>query len=153
MTIALSEQLSNAIREAMRARDSTRLGTLRFLQAAIRQKEVDERRAPDDDAVLAIIERQVKQRRESIAAFEGAGRTEAARKEREELAILQEFLPQAASEEEVAAAVQAAIDQARADGLSGGAAMGRIMGQLKSALAGKADMGAVSALVRKQLNS
>ncbi|MFA5520251.1 MAG: GatB/YqeY domain-containing protein [Castellaniella sp.] len=153
MTVALSEQLSNAIREAMRARDSTRLGTLRFLQAAIRQKEVDERRAPDDDAVLAIIERQVKQRRESIAAFEGAGRTEAARKEREELAILQEFLPQAASEAEVAVAVQAAIDAAQADGLSGGAAMGRIMGQLKRTLAGRADMAAVSALVRERLSS
>ncbi len=152
MSAGLSERLAQATRDAMRSRDSVRLGTLRFLQAAIRQKEVDERQAPNDAAILAIIERQVKQRRESIAAFDAAGRTASASKEREELAILQEFLPQAASAQEVEAAVLAAIAQAQAAGVSGGAAMGRIMGDLKKALAGRADMAQVSALVREKLS-
>jgi uncharacterized protein YqeY len=135
----------------MRARDSARLGTLRFLQAAIKQKEVDGQKELGDAEVTAIIEKQVKQRRESIAAFEQAGRTESADQEKAELAVLQEFMPQAASQEEVDAAIDAAIAQVQAQGLTGGAAMGKVMAQLKAALAGRADMSALSAQVKARL--
>jgi len=147
----LKQQLSDAVKTAMRARDSARLGTLRFLQAAIKQKEVDGQKELGDAEVTAIIEKQVKQRRESIAAFEQAGRTESADQEKAELAVLQEFMPQAASQEEVDAAIDAAIAQVQAQGLTGGAAMGKVMAQLKAALAGRADMSALSAQVKARL--
>ncbi|MFT0531728.1 GatB/YqeY domain-containing protein [Castellaniella hirudinis] len=152
MSTGLASQISDAVKSAMRARDTTRLGTLRLLQAAIKQKAVDERIEPDDAAIIAIIEKQAKQRRESIAAFESAGRAESAAQESAELKILQEFLPQAADPEEIAAAIEAALAQVQSQGLQGGAAMGAIMGQLKAALAGRADMAAVSAQVRARLN-
>lgn len=151
MSTGLASHISDAVKAAMRAHDKTRLGTLRLLQAAIKQKTVDERVEPDDAAIIAIIEKQAKQRRESIAAFESAGRTESAAQESAELEILKEFLPQAAAPEEIAAAIQAAVAQAQAKGLQGGAAMGAVMGQVKTALAGRADMAAVSAQVRAQL--
>jgi uncharacterized protein YqeY len=147
----LKQQISDAVKTAMRARDSARLGTLRFLQAAIKQKEVDGQKELGDAEVTAIIEKQVKQRRESIAAFEQAGRTESADQEKAELAVLQEFMPQAASQEEVDAAIDAAIAQVQAQGLTGGAAMGKVMAQLKAALAGRADMSALSAQVKARL--
>jgi len=147
----LKQQLSDAVKTAMRARDSARLGTLRFLQAAIKQKEVDGQKELGDAEVTAIIEKQVKQRRESIAAFEQAGRTESADQEKAELAVLQEFMPQAASQEEVDAAIDAVIAQVQAQGLTGGAAMGKVMAQLKAALAGRADMSALSAQVKARL--
>lgn len=151
MSAGLASRITEAVKSAMRAHDSTRLSTLRLLQAAIKQKAVDERIEPDDAAILAIIEKQAKQRRESIAAYEAAGRPEHVAQEQAELDILKEFLPQAASAEEVAQAIEAAVQQAQAKGLQGGAAMGAIMGQLKSALAGRVDMAAVSAQVRKRL--
>jgi uncharacterized protein YqeY len=147
----LKPRLAEAVKDAMRARNTARLGTLRFLLAAVKQKEVDERRELDDAAVTAIIEKQVKQRRESIAAFEQAGRTDTAAQEQAELAVLQEFLPQAASAEEVDAAIQAAMAEVAAQGLSGGPAMGKVMGLLKARLAGRADMAAVSAQVKARL--
>src|SRR5690606_23103398 len=107
MSNSLKEQLAEEIKAAMRAKQSVRLGALRFLQAAIKQKEVDERIELTDEQVLAIIEKQVKQRRESIAAFEQAGRTDSAEQEKAELEILQEFLPQQASAEEISAAIEA----------------------------------------------
>lgn len=151
MSNTLKPRLSEAVKDAMRAKNTARLGTLRFLLAAVKQKEVDERRELDDAAVTAIIEKQVKQRRESIAAFEQAGRTDTAAQEQAELAVLQEFLPQAASAEEVDAAIQAAMAEVAAQGLSGGPAMGKIMGLLKTRLAGRADMAAVSAQVKARL--
>lgn len=151
MSASLSVQLSDAIKTAMRARDTARLGTLRFLQAAIKQKEVDERRELSDEEVLAIVERQVKQRRESIAAFEEAGRLETADKEKAEVTVLQEFLPQQADEGEVTAIIDQAIADVTAQGVTGGAAMGRVMGIVKKALAGRADMSAVSAQVKQKL--
>jgi hypothetical protein len=151
MSAGLASRITEAVKSAMRAHDSTRLSTLRLLQAAIKQKAVDERIEPDDAAILAIIEKQAKQRRESITAYAAAGRPEHVAQEQSELDILKEFLPQAASAEEVAQAIEAAIQQAQAKGLQGGAAMGAIMGQLKSALAGRVDMAAVSAQVRKRL--
>src|SRR5690606_21718568 len=115
------------------------------------QKEVDQRATLDDAAVTAIIDKQVKQRRESIAAFESAGRADTAAQERAELEILQEFLPQAATAEEIEAALSAAIGEAQALGLQGGAAMAKVMGILKPALAGRADLAAISAQVKARL--
>src|SRR5690606_13542563 len=151
MSTGLASQITDAVKAAMRAHDATRLGTLRLLQAAIKQKTVDERVEPDEAAIIALIEKQAKQRRESIAAFESAGRAESAAQERAELGILLEFLPQGASPEEIAAAIDAALAQAQSQGLQGGAAMGKIMGQLKAALAGRADMTAVAAQVKARL--
>lgn len=151
MSEALSTRLTEAVKTSMRERNTARLATLRFLQAAIKQKEVDERRELSNEEIIAIIERQVKQRRESAAAFEQAGRTESAQQEMAEIAILQEFLPQAAEPEEVQRIVDQAIADVTAQGVSGGAAMGRVMGIVKKALAGRADMAQVSALVRQKL--
>lgn len=149
---SLRGRLSDAVKDAMRARNTERLSTLRFLVAAVKQKEVDDRRELSDEEVTAIIEKQVKQRRESIAAFEQAGRLETAAQETAELDVLREFLPQPASPEEVDAAVDAALAEVAALGLSGGAAMGKVMAILKPALAGKADMSEVSRQVKQRLN-
>lgn len=151
MSNTLKPQLADAVKTAMRAKDSARLGTLRFLQAAIKQKEIDERRELADAEVIAIIEKQVKQRRESIAAFEKAGRTETAEQETAELAVLQEFLPQAAPTHEVEAVISAAIAEVSSQGISGAPAMGKIMAIVKTALAGRADMAAVSAQIKARL--
>jgi len=151
MSNLLKPRLAEAVKTAMRAKDSARLGTLRFLQAAIKQKEVDERRDLDDAEIVAIVEKQVKQRRESIAAFEQAGRTETAQQEQNELLVLQEFLPQQADAQEIDAAIQAAIAEVTAQGVTGAPAMGKVMGLLKAALAGRADMAAVSAQVKARL--
>ncbi|MCC2595651.1 GatB/YqeY domain-containing protein [Pusillimonas sp. MFBS29] len=148
---SLKPQLAEAVKTAMRAKDSARLGTLRFLQAAVKQKEVDERRELDDAEIVAIIEKQVKQRRESIAAFEQAGRTETAEQEKAELAVLQEFLPEAADASEIEAVIAGAIAQVSSEGVTGAPAMGKVMGLVKAALAGRADMSAVSAQVRQKL--
>lgn len=153
MSTELAASISDAVKTAMRAKDSARLTTLRFLQAAIKQKEVDERRTLDDAEILAIIEKQVKQRRESIAAFQQAGRTESAQQEQAELNILQTFLPAQASQAEIDAAIQTAMDQVVAQGVSGPAAMGKVMALVKAALAGKADMSAVSARVKAKLSA
>lgn len=147
----LKNRIAEEVKSAMRAKATDRLGTLRFLQAAIKQKEVDERRDLTDADVTSIIEKQVKQRRESIAAFEQAGRTETAAQETAELAVLKEFLPQAASEEEISAAIDAALAEVSAQGISGAPAMGKVMAILKQALAGKADMSALSAKVKAKL--
>lgn len=136
----LKLRLANAVKDAMRAKASERLSTLRFLQAAIKQREVDERKELSDAEVVAIIEKQVKQRRESIAAFEQAGRTETAAQETAEMAVLKEFLPQAASEDDIAAAIDAALAEVQAQGVTGAPAMGKVMAILKQALAGRADV-------------
>ena len=147
----LKLRLANSVKDAMRAKASERLSTLRFLQAAIKQREVDERKELSDAEVVAIIEKQVKQRKESIAAFEQAGRTETAAQETAEMAVLKEFLPQAASEADVAAAIDAALAEVQAQGVTGAPAMGKVMSILKQALAGRADMSALSALVKAKL--
>lgn len=150
-TDTLKIRLADEIKTAMRAKDAARLATLRFLSAAVKQKEVDERRELSDAEVTAIIEKQVKQRRESIAAFEQAGRTETAAQEKAELAVLQEFLPQAASAEEVAAVIDRALAEVAAQGVTGPAAMGKAMAVIKPALAGRADMAEVSKLLKARL--
>ncbi|KCB51576.1 YqeY-like protein [Bordetella hinzii 1277] len=150
-TDTLKTTLSDAMKQAMRAKDSARLATLRFLLAAVKQKEVDERRDLSDAEITAIIEKQVKQRRESIAAFEAAGRTETAEQEKAEVVVLQEFLPQAAAAEEIDAAIAAAIAEVQGQGVTGPAAMGKIMAILKPTLAGRADMSQVSQQVKARL--
>ena len=148
---ALKIRLTDEVKQAMRDKASERLGTLRLLMAAIKQKEVDERKDLTDTDIVAIIEKQVKQRRESIAAYEQAGRTETAAQETAEMAVLKEFLPQAASDEEVAAAIDAAFATVQAQGITGAPAMGKVMAILKPALAGRADMSALSARVKARL--
>jgi len=151
--MSLKETITAEVKNAMRAKDSARLGTLRFLQAAIKQKEVDDRRELSDAEVIAIIEKQIKQRKESVAAYEQAGRAETAEQEKAEIAVLQEFLPKAADPAEIEAAIAAAIEAAAAAGAQGPAMMGKVMATLKQSLAGRADMSQVSQLVKAKLSS
>ena len=132
----------------MRAKDSERLGTIRMLMAAMKQKEVDERVVLDDVAIIAIVDKLIKQRKDSIAAFETADRQDLVDKEKAELEVLKVYLPQRMSAEEVTAAVQAIVDEL---GAKGPGDMGKVMGAVKTQLAGKADMGQVSAAVKAAL--
>jgi uncharacterized protein YqeY len=150
--MSLQITISEAVKTAMRAKDSARLTTLRFLQAAIKQREIDDRKALSDTEVMAIIEKQIKQRRESIAAYEKAGRAETAAQETAEIVVLQEFLPQAASEQEVMAVIEAAIQEAKASGAQGPAVMGKVMATVKQVLTGRAEMAAVSQQVKAKLS-
>jgi len=149
--MSLQATIAAEVKTAMLAKDSARLTTLRFLQAAIKQKEVDERQAMTDTDVMAVIEKQIKQRRESIAAYEKAGRLETAAQETAEIEVLQTFLPKAASQEEVTAAIDKAIAQAKASGVQGPAIMGKVMATLKQSLAGRAEMSAISQQVKAKL--
>ena len=146
--MTLKERITEDMKAAMRAKDSARLGAIRLLQAAIKQKEVDERVTLDDAAVAAIVDKLAKQRKDSIPAFTQAGRQDRADKETAELAVLQAYLPARLSAEEVAAAVKALVAEV---GASGPADMGKVMGAAKARLAGKADMAAVSAAVKAAL--
>ena len=136
------------MKAAMRAKDSGRLATIRLLTAAIKQKEVDERIDVSDEQVLAIIEKMIKQRKDSISQFEAGGRQDLADIEKAELAILSTYMPAALSEAEVQAEVAAAV---AAVGAAGPQDMGKVMGVLKPRLAGRADMTAVSAMVKAAL--
>ena len=147
--MSLKAQITEDMKTAMRAKDSERLGTIRLLQAAMKQKEVDERIELDDAAVVAIIDKLIKQRKDSIAAFEQAARQDLADKEKAEMAVLMAYLPERLSAEEVTRAVQAIV---AALGASGPGDMGKVMGAVKTQLAGKADMGMVSAAVKAALN-
>jgi uncharacterized protein len=144
----LKERITEDMKSAMRAKEAARLGAIRFLQAAIKQKEVDERIVADDAIVLAIIEKLIKQRKDSIQQFEQAGRSDLVTKEQAELALLQGYLPQQISEAELQQAISAAIAES---GASGPQAMGKVMAVLKPRIAGKADIGKASALVRARL--
>jgi uncharacterized protein YqeY len=144
----LKERITEDMKTAMRAKDGARLGAIRFLQAAIKQKEVDERIVADDTVVLAIIEKLIKQRKDSIQQFQQAARNDLVEKEQAELALLQSYLPQQMSDGELEQAVAAAIADS---GASGPQAMGKIMAVLKPRLAGRADIGKASALVKKRL--
>jgi len=147
--MSLKAQITEDMKTAMRAKDSERLGTIRLLQAAMKQKEVDERIELDDAAVVAIVDKLIKQRKDSIAAFEQAARQDLADKEKAEMAVLMAYLPERLSAEEVTRAVQAIV---AALGASGPGDMGKVMGAVKTQLAGKADMGMVSAAVKAALN-
>ena len=136
------------MKAAMRAKDSARLSAVRLLLAAMKQKEVDERVELDDAAVLGIVDKMIKQRRESIAQFEKAGRNDLADNEKFEVSVLSAYLPQQLSQAEIEKEVAAAISQSGAAGVKD---MGKVMGVLKPKLAGKADMGKVSGLVKAKL--
>jgi uncharacterized protein YqeY len=144
----LKDQITEDMKTAMRAKDSERLGTIRLLLAALKQKEVDERIELDDVAVIAIVDKLIKQRKDSIAAFEQAARQDLADKEKSELVVLQAYLPERMSAEETLAAVKAIVAEL---GASGPGDMGKVMGAVKTRLAGKADMGQVSAAVKTAL--
>ena len=146
--MSLKDQITEDMKTAMRAKDMERLGTIRLLQAAMKQKEVDERITLDDAGVVAIVDKLIKQRKDSIAAFEGAGRQDLADKEKAEMAVLQVYLPARLSAEEVAAEVKTIVAEL---GAKGPGDMGKVMGAVKTRLAGKADMGEVSAAVKAAL--
>jgi uncharacterized protein YqeY len=147
--MSLKTRITDDMKDAMRAKATARLSTIRLLLAAIKQKEVDERVDVSDADVVAIIERMIKQRRESVTQFEAGKRPDLVAHERAEIDILQSYMPQALSDAEVDALIVAAVGQ------SGGgmAAMGKVMAVLKPQLAGRADMGAVSAKVKAKLSA
>jgi len=146
--MSLKERVTEDMKAAMRAKDSARLSAVRLLLAAMKQKEVDERVVLTDADVLAIIDKMVKQRRESIAQFEKAGRNDLADGEKAEIAVLSTYLPQQLSEAEVGAAIAEAIKECGAAGVKD---MGKVMAVLKPKLAGRTDMGKVSGLVKAKL--
>lgn len=146
--MTLKEQITEDMKSAMRAKEAERLGTIRLLLAAIKQREVDERITVDDAGIIAIIEKLIKQRKDSIEQFQKAGRTDLVDQESKELGILQAYMPAQLSEAEVQAAIQKVIADL---GASGPQDMGKVIGALKAQLAGKADMGMVSGLVKAAL--
>ena len=151
--MSLKEQITEDMKAAMRAKDGDRLGTIRLLQAAIKQREVDERITLDDAAVIAVIDKLVKQRKDSITAFEQASRPDLADKEKAELAVLAAYLPERMDAAAVQDAVRAIVARLAAEWGHAPAPsdMGKVMGAVKAELAGKADMGAVSAAVKAAL--
>ena len=146
--MSLKQRITEEMKDAMRARDTARLSTIRLLQAAIKQREVDERKEMTDADVLAIIDKMVKQRKDSITQFEAGNRKDLADAERAEVALLATYLPQQLSDAEIDAAITAAL---ASTGASGPAGMGKLMAELKPRLAGRADMSAVSARVKARL--
>ncbi len=146
--MSLKDQITEDMKNAMRAKDTARLGTIRLLLAAMKQKEVDERIELDDGAVVAIIEKLIKQRKDSISQFQAAKRDDLVVIENAELIVLQAYMPEQMSEAEVAAVVAKAVAEV---GATGPQDMGKVMGLVKSQLAGKADMGVVSAQVKAAL--
>jgi uncharacterized protein YqeY len=148
MAMSLKQQLTDDMKTAMKAGEKDRLGVIRLINAAIKQRDVDERIELDDAAVLAVLEKMVKQRKDSVSQYESAGREDLAAIERAELAIIDTYLPAKLDEAAIAAAIDAAIAQT---GAAGPADMGKLMGVLKPQLAGQADMGLVSKLVKQKL--
>lgn len=146
--MSLKQQITDDMKAAMRAKDTARLGAIRLLLAAIKQREVDERIELSDADVVTIIEKMNKQRRDSISQYEAAGRQDLADVEKFEMSVLSAYMPQQFSEAEIAVAVAEAI---AATGAAGQQDMGKVMGVLKSKLAGRADMGKVSALIKARL--
>ena len=153
--MTLKEQITEDMKTAMRAKDSERLGTIRLLLSAIKQKEIDERVVVDDFMAIAIVDKLIKQRKDSIEAFEKAARQDLADKEKAELQVLQAYLPARLSSDEVTAEVQAIVAALAAEmgRAVGPADMGKVMGAVKAQLAGKADMGQVSSAVKATLAS
>ena len=146
--MSLKTQLTDDMKTAMKAGDKERLGVIRLVNAAIKQKEVDERIELDDAQVLAVLDKMVKQRRDSVSQYDAAGREDLAGIERAEIAVIEHYLPAKLSEAEIVDIVDGAI---RDSGATGPADMGKLMGVLKPRLAGKADMGEVSSIVKRRL--
>jgi uncharacterized protein YqeY len=146
----LKKRIQDEMKAAMKSGNKRKLGTIRLILAAIKQIEVDSRSEVDDAQVLAILDKMVKQRRDSIEQYEKAGRAELAEQEAFEIEVLKEYLPQALSDDEIAAMVTEAIASCSAESIRD---MGKVMGQLKPKMQGRADMGAVGALIKQQLGS
>jgi uncharacterized protein YqeY len=146
--MSLRDQINDDLKTAMRSGETVRRDTIRLLTAALKQREVDERKTLTDADVLVVIEKMIKQRRDSISQFEQGGRQDLADKEQQELTLLQTYMPQAMGEDELAAAIAAAVSET---GAAGPADMGKVMAVLKPKLAGRADMGKVSAAVKARL--
>jgi uncharacterized protein YqeY len=147
--MTLKDRITEDMKTAMRAKEAERLSTIRMLLAACKQKEVDERVVLDDAAVIGIVDKLIKQRKDSVAAFQQAGRTDLADKETAEIGVLTAYLPQRLSADEIAAEVGALVTEL---GAAGPGDMGKVMGAAKARLAGKADMGQVSAAVKQALS-
>lgn len=148
--MTLKTQIQDDVKDAMRARDKERIAALRLLSAAIKQIEVDTREDLDDAGVLAVLDKMSKQRRESLEQFESAGREDLANRERFELEVIANYLPEPLSDAEIVALVDEAIASTGAAGMQD---MGKVMGQLKPQVQGRADMKALSGLVRERLNA
>ncbi|PSJ41408.1 glutamyl-tRNA amidotransferase [Zobellella endophytica] len=146
--MSLKDQLSEQQKNAMRARDKVRLGTLRMLLAEIKQREIDSRETLDDDGIIAVVTKMVKQRKDAASQFEQAGRQDLADNERQEIAVLQEFLPQPLTEDELDTLLRQAIADTGATGMQD---MGKVMAVLKPQIQGRADMGKVSAIIKAKL--
>jgi uncharacterized protein YqeY len=146
--MSLKDQITDDMKSAMRARETERLGTIRLLLAAIKQREVDERVTLDDAAITAVIDKMIKQRKDSISQFQTAGRDDLVAKEQAELVVLAAYMPEQLSDEAINAEIQGAV---AATGAAGPQDMGKVMGVLKPKLAGRADMTAVSGLVKAAL--
>ncbi|MGV6827426.1 MAG: GatB/YqeY domain-containing protein [bacterium] len=145
----LRDDLQDQMKAAMKGGDKARLGVIRLILAAVKQREVDERIELDDQQVLLVLDKMVKQRRDSVTQYEAAGRNELADQEKFEIGIIQEFLPEALSESEIEDLIQSAINDTGAESMKD---MGKVMGMLKPQLQGRADMGAVSALIKSKLS-
>ena len=146
--MSLKEQINNAMKDAMRVKDKPRLGAIRLIQADVKRIEVDERIDIDDQRLIAIMDKMVKQRRDSITQYEAAGRNELAAIEIAEIEVIQDFLPTALTEQEIAELIQAAIASTGAESMRD---MGKVMGIIKPQIQGRADAGVVSASVKKAL--
>jgi uncharacterized protein len=146
--MTLKAQISEDMKNAMRAKDSERLGTIRLLQAAIKQREVDERIELTDADVISVIEKMLKQRRDSITAYESANRIDLADIEKAEVVVLQTYLPKQMTEEEIAALLEQVVADTDAAGMKD---MGKVMAAIKPLVAGKADMGKISGLIKARL--
>ena len=146
--MSMKQQLTEDMKAAMKAGEKHKLGVIRLINAAIKQREVDERIELDDTAVIAVLDKMVKQRKDSVSQFEAANREDLAEIERAEIVVIEAYLPAKMGEAEIVAAIQAAIAET---GASGAADMGKLMGALKPKLAGQADMGLVSKLVKQAL--
>lgn len=147
---ALKNQLTEAMKDAMRAKDKARLGTVRMALAEIKKVEVDERIEPDDTRVLSLLEKMIKQRKESLRQYEEAGRNDLADIEQAEIAVLQEFMPTALSEQEIDAIITQALTDTDAKGMQD---MGKVMAAVKPQVAGRADMGAISQTIKSRLSN
>ena len=146
--MSIKDRIQQDMKDAVRAKDKARLGTIRLILAAIKQREVDERIELDDEQVIVVLDKMAKQRRESISQFEQASRDDLIAQENFELGIIQPYLPEALGEDELNALIDAAM---AATGASSIKDMGKVMGQLKPKIQGRADMGAVSALIKSRL--
>jgi len=149
MSNSLKEQITEAMKDAMRAKEKERLGTIRLILSEVKRIEVDERIDIDDARLLAVLDKMVKQRRDSISQFEQAGRQELADKEQAEIVVIQDFLPQPLSEEELTAMIDDTIATVGAESMKD---MGKVMGIIKPQIQGRADAGVVSGMIRAKLN-